>query len=234
MSNVAGNIVVIASNVLFLFPAWKANQKHRYTRAILYVLMMVASIIHHLCLIGYCAFSANVCRKLDFFFAQLLIPVTMLYIIKFPPNLAFLERWLIFLFALALFIVEVLFNEPFFIQLGIALISLALVFAYWIGYAVQRERFTLPCYDWEAFSYGIAFSAVACTLFATQSIWHGGYPVVHAVWHSCAAMGQYWILCIRDAAPKNAVMDKKIPLLGPVGSMRSQVPLRASRLVINF
>lgn len=205
-----GNVALVGSNALFILPAWKASKKHRYTRSPLYILMMIASIVHHLCLIGYCAFSADVCRKGDFFFAQLLIPVTMLYIIKFHEDYAPLERWLIFLFGAALFVVEVKFNEPFVIQLVIALASLLMIFAYWIYYAIELGKCRLPSYDWHAFSYGIGFSTLACALFATQSRWHAGYPWVHAAWHSCAAIGQYWILSIRDAAPKDAVMDTRI------------------------
>ena len=210
------HVLLGASNAVVLIPSCASIYLHRWTRAALYFFMIFASSFYHACNSwpGHCVFEATTSRKIDFFFAQLLIPVTALYIIKFPVKYAFIERWLIMAFALGLFVVEVFSNEPFIVQLIVAFISLALVFAYWIVFAIQSRRAggeaRLPTYDWRAFLMGIAMTSLACGLFVTQKRWHLGYPWVHTIWHTLAALGQYYILCIRNEAPRNAVMDARI------------------------
>ena len=206
-------VLLIYSNLSFLIPALQALKLNRWTMAALYVLMILASSFYHACnnWSGACVLPGNVLRKTDFFFAQLLIVITALYLIQFTPHWAFLERWLILLAAVALFVVEVTLDEPFMAQVIIAGVSFALIVAYWIGYAcTARQRKghrSFPPYDWEAFSLGVALTALACTLFSTQLAWHLGYPWVHSIWHTLAALGQFWILCTRKAAPRDAAMD---------------------------
>lgn len=151
---------------------------------------------------------------MDFFFAQLLIPVTALYIIVFVPRYAFVERWAILFIAFGIFVTEVFLNEPFALQLIIAGGSILAVAIYWICYArfeyLTTGKARLPAYDWDAFATGIAFTALACSLFATQEGWFQGYPWIHTIWHVSAALGQYYILCIRDAGDRFAALDEKV------------------------
>jgi len=209
-------VLLVYSNLCFLLPALQAVKLNRWTMAGLYVLMILASSFYHACncWTGDCVLSATVLRKDDFFFAQLLIIMTALYIIQFSPHWAWLERFLILLAAAALFVVEVTMNEPFAAQCIIAAIAFALIVVYWIGYAcTARSRpghQMFPTYDWEAFSLGVALTALACVLFSTQQAWHLGYPWVHAIWHNLAALGQFWILRTRKAAPRDAAMDAQI------------------------
>ena len=210
-------VLLIYSNLSFLVPALQALKLNRWTMAALYVFMILASSFYHACnnWTGDCVLDADVLRKTDFFFAQLLIVITALYLIQFTPHWAFIERWLILVAALALFVVEVTMDEPFMAQVIIVGVSVALIVGYWIGYACTarwrkgRYRY-FPPYDWEAFALGIALTALACVLFSTQLAWHLGYPWVHSIWHTLAAFGQYWILCTRPAAPRDAAMDARI------------------------
>lgn len=204
--------VVVLSNLIFWLPSWKAWRLNRFTRAILYFIMSLASAFHHLCLGGvWCIFgSATFARKADFLFAQFLIPVTTLYLIKFTRRWAYIERWLIWSFLVALILVEYQFDEPFWMQLIIVGISLVMLLAYWIGYMCIHAQGKFPTYDWYNLSLGFAFSALACVLFSTVSVWPGGYNWIHAIWHILGGFGQYFILCARDAAPKYAVLDRPI------------------------
>jgi hypothetical protein len=221
---VVAKVLLVYSNLAFVLPAIKAYDLNRWTMAGIYVLMILASSFYHACnnWTGDCVLDADVLRKQDFFFAQLLIVMTALYIIQFTAHYAYIERWLILFAAVALFIVEVTMDEPFLAQVIIACASFALIVAYWIVYAcmasanasvaasAKRLNPYFPPYDWEAFALGVALTALACVLFATQRGWHLGYPWVHCIWHTMAALGQYWILCTRKAAPRDAAMDARI------------------------
>ena len=217
--------LLVLSNSFFLIPSIKAKLLNRHTRSVLYFLMIFASSFHHSCIGGInCVLPANFARKLDFFFAQLLIPVTALYLIKFPQRLAFIERYIIWSFMTALVMVEFFLNEPFWMQLVVVGLSVLFLVIYWSIYGcyaqntLSRETGDASCgkgcafpkYDWRNLGLGLALSAMASTLFATQERWPGGYDYVHAVWHTLAALGQYYVLASRDAAPAWAAMDSKI------------------------
>ena len=213
------DVFAVISNAVFLIPCAQAIVLRHWTRAVLYFFMSIISSFYHVCdsWNGTCLLDAVVHRKMDFFFAQLLIPVTALYIIKFKGVWCFLERVVILFVALFLFVVEVVSNEPFIIQVIIAGISFFAIITYWIGFAIYTsyksggKSWGIPEYDWDAFVMAVACTALACVLFATQRMWHGGYGWVHSVWHSLAGLGQYWVLMTRpQKGPVYPVLDKKI------------------------
>lgn len=211
------DVLCVISNVAFIIPSAKSAQLRHWTRAVLFFFMIFASSFYHACnsWSGHCYLDAVIHRKLDFFFAQLLIPVTALYIIKFEGAWCFLERVLIMFAALVLFIVESVSDEPFIIQIIIAASSFFAIIAYWIGYAIYMKNLTgkarIPRYDWSAMALAVACTAFACVLFATQRMWHQGYPWVHSIWHVLAALGQYWVLMTRPKiGPIYPVLDQKI------------------------
>lgn len=210
---VMAKVLVVYSNAAFVMPAVKAFELNRETMAPSYVVMMFFSSFYHTCnnWSGLCVLPANLLRKMDFFMAQYLIMLTALYIIQFTRTWAWVERWLIVATLVALFVVEATLNEPFAAQIIIAGVAALFIIIYWVVYAVTRKNGSrFPPYDWEAFSMGIALLALACVLFSTQRQWHLGYPWVHSVWHVLAALGQYYILCTRRAAPRDAAMDAVI------------------------
>lgn len=204
-------VLTVISNAWFIVPAALAITMYLWTRAWAYILMAFTSGSYHMCnSFNLCLFEANIHRKLDFFYAQLLIPITALALISFSRNRAWIERWIILSFGFGLFIVEVLTDEPFEVQIVVAGISVLMLLIYWAVYAYKYQKF--PPYRWDAFASGFAVTALACVLFATQKNWHAGYPYIHSVWHLLAAAGQYWLL---KAGTKrqdpNAALDKLIP-----------------------
>lgn len=216
MANTGAEVLLVISNAAFIIPSIKAATLHRWTRAILYFLMIFASSFYHSCKSApsTCVFPAPIARKMDFFFAQTLIIVTALYLIYFPARYAFIERWAILLGMFALFVTEVFLNEPFSVQIIVAAISLAVVIIYWCFYARFEYLVTghakIPPYDWDPLVMGIALTALACTLFATQAGWSDGYPWVHSIWHVSAALGQFFVLASRDAGDRMASLDKRV------------------------
>lgn len=223
------DVMLIVSNIVFIVPSIKSVFLHRWTRAALYFLMIIASGSYHLCnSFNVCIFEPRIHRKTDFFFAQLLIPATALYLVYFGLKYAFVERFLLIGFAVAIFVVEILTDEPFILQLAIAGISLTIIIIYWLIYASEKhndwEKINgedgltlcrggeLPPYDWSELVTGIAFTALACSLFATQHVWWNGYGEIHSIWHALAGFAQYFILCSRDAMPRNAAIDSELPI----------------------
>ena len=208
----AKEVFPIISNLFFLVPAAEAVYQRRWTRFMINLLIVVNSSMYHACA-GYtnaCAFDSIAHRHLDFFFAQLTIPLTALYIIDFPEKLLYLERILIIVFAFIIAITQIVWGESNYIQMSLAAASLAMVIIYWIVAALlyfgQRpdEGLTLPKYDWPMFALGIACLALACNLYSTQLQYHGTYWSTHSCWHSVAAMGSYFMLMIWPEKKKDS------------------------------
>lgn len=215
-ASTGADVVLIASNLFFLIPSVEAFRRHRWTRAVIYLFIIAASGTYHACnsFSTTCLFQAATHKRIDFFFAQLIIPLTALYIVYFAPRYRFVERIAILLFALLIFVLEITTGVSFFIQIVLAGVSFLIIAVYWVWYASTARLYTgrarLPPYDWEPFFLGILLTLVACSLFATQSQWHPGYWAVHSIWHTNAAIGQYFILRIKPGAPKFALLDAPI------------------------
>ena len=210
------DVLTILSNFVFLVPMAQAIKKHRWTRAVIYASIILFSSMYHACnsFEGACVFHANFHRQLDFFFAQFVIPATALYIIIFPKEIQFLERILLILFAIAIVLVQVTVGEVFAAQLVITAIAFGCMVVYWSVYALwawaNEEEHYFPHYDWECFAWGLGLTGLSASLFATELQNHNLYWAVHSCWHSLAALGQYYLLCIRPAAPRYANMDRMI------------------------
>ncbi len=208
-----GNVCNVLSNLNFIRAAYKARQLGRITRCISFIYEMLASMSYHACesWSQTCIFEPDFHRKLDFLGAQWIMMDTALYLVCFEDNWLELERWAIFISIVGIAIAEHFINEPFAMQLIIAGIGLSIIFAYWIWYAgFKKKAWVLPDYDWDELCIGVALTAVACVLFATQSNWPRGYDWVHAVWHLVGSEGQLHLLGIKKAAPKHAVLDRHI------------------------
>ena len=211
-------ILTVLSNYFFIVPTVTAFFKeYRWTRGCIYIAIMVFSSMYHVCnsFEGMCVFDAHFHRQLDFFFAQFVIPATALYIIIFPRNCLFLERFLFIAFAIGIVLIQVTAGEVFTAQLVLVAAAFALILVYWIAYATwkwgsQKQRPSLPDYDWENFYWGIALTAIASSLFATESQNPSFRWAIHSLWHALAALGQHFLLQIRPPAPRYANMDALI------------------------
>lgn len=210
-------MLTILSNLAFLLPFSEAFfYKHRYTRAMLYLGVIVFSSLYHTCnsFSNACVLNANALRQWDYFFAQFTIPATALYVIYFPKGWEALERVLLIVFAVTIAILQSTAGEGLVAQLSICAVAFGLILVYWVGYAVwelsQGKDPDLPPYDWENFGYGIALTGLASSLFVVEALNHNMRWSIHSVWHILGALGQFWILKIRAPAPKYAVMDAMI------------------------
>jgi hypothetical protein len=194
------DVVTIVSNAVFLVPAAEAVYKRRWTRFMIYLLVLVCSTMYHACSAfnSACVFDALTHRRLDFFFAQLIIPVSALYVVYFTPQWRFLERIFTIAFAFVILILLLTVGDSMYVQMALAGGALAIILVYWIGYAASSGGGHMPPYEWDYFGMAIALTAASCVLYATQLQYHLMYAWVHACWHSLAAMGQFFFLLIRE------------------------------------
>lgn len=217
MSSQAEYVLTIISNAFFIIPTIEAFRKHRYTRAMLYIGVIVFSSMYHTCssFYGACAFNANFHRQLDYFFAQFTIPATALYIIIFPQEILFLERVLLIIYAVLVVILQSQLGEVLLGQLILVASSFGFIILYWGVYALYQWSHTkngpyFPDYDWNQFVWGIGLTAVASSLFVVEAEGPDARWASHSIWHIVGALGQFFILRIREDAPRYANMDSLI------------------------
>lgn len=88
-------LALTLSNLTFLVPALRALQFQNYSRFFICMLIAFVSSFYHACkpLNGVCLFPYSVLWFLDFEFATLLIPATLLYFIPFGPIYQYSPAW---------------------------------------------------------------------------------------------------------------------------------------------
>ena len=214
----AGNpadVLTIISNLFFLFPAIQAWMGQVWVLVMLYVLIIVNSSMYHACnsFASLCVFPSLTHRMMDFFFAQLIIPATAFTLILMPKALRGLQTMTFIAIAFVIFVIQIAVGESIYIQMGIALGSLAAIVLYWIIYATKAAAtegaFAFPPYDWGHLLMGICMTATACSLYASEMQYHLLYWAVHSCWHAIAAYGQVFILMCRpmDVTQEYAVLN---------------------------
>jgi len=187
---------------------------------------------------GHCLIEAVWHRHLDFFFAQLLIPVITLHLVQFSAWWAFLERILLLTAAFVIFMVQLAVGESIYIQMVISAVCLAGLVAYWIVYAVwnayknPEEGLKLPDYHWENLGWGIGLLAIACSLFGAQMQYHLIYWAVHSCWHVNAGMGLLFVMLSKDKPEGAEYKSLDVELVGDGAAQRRHHPLpqRVSQL----
>jgi hypothetical protein len=216
------DVLLIVSNLAFLIPAIKGiymykgkgaaakpwRLRHRtivLVASAIYIAIILASGTYHMCnsYSATCLFGAATHKSIDFFFAQLVIPLSALILIGVTAEWSALDWWWMVFFGALLFVLEITVGEGFVVQMALALSCFALLATYWIGYAVQSKRgktgrWAFPKYNWDNFIMGISITFMAVSLFATQMQWHSGYWAIHSTWHVLGALGQYFLLTSWD------------------------------------
>ena len=208
------DVLTIISNAAFFLPASKAAQQRHWTMTCVYLLIIVCSSIYHTCnsFHGMClGLPPHVPRFMDFFFAQLVIPLTALYVIELPDVLYWVKRVAIVTFGFAIFLLLQYFETSLTVQIALAGISFALIFVYWAVYASIYKK--LPDYRWDYFCLAIGLTALSSSLFVVQLIMPRFYWAIHSVWHVNAAFGQYFLLLIwPEKDPERLVPAKYVAL----------------------
>lgn len=201
----AVDVLLILSNLAFLIPSTVAIFWNRWTRAVAYFMVVIWSSAYHTCRSygALCVLPFGTLKNLDFFWADLGIPLTALYLINFKPRYQWIERWLIIAFGMGVFILQIKTDGELLPQAIICGVSLSIVLLYWLIWE-------MPTYDWSAIAAGIAFTIVSILMFTTQGAFMLGYWGVHSIWHVLGAFGQTYFLMCKEPASPYAAIDAKI------------------------
>jgi hypothetical protein len=224
----------IASNLAFVFPAVEAAERQFWPEAIIYFAVVLCSSLYHGCNsfggTGCIGLPPHLLRDMDFYTAQLCIPLIALYAIK-----PWADSWYAFktialsVVAMALFFAQRYWGNAPDVQLLVAGLSFGAIFVYWGLYVLRQLRSTskvthyLPKYRWSYFALGIGLSGAAVSLYAAEMLNHQMYWAIHSCWHLDAALGQLMLLKIWPRKEKRLYHDKKddhkgkrVVLLGPL------------------
>jgi hypothetical protein len=214
--------LLVVSNAAFLLPAYKAWRMHLHTRLFIFLCILIFSSWYHACFdVGdyqgehhdnvWCAFRHTTHRALDFFFAKMLVPLTGLYLVVFPPRYAYLERY--YLYVNALLCVLIGIESYFAAKYGtvsphewvsasisdsqeyvpLVLSVAAFVMAQWLYVSLVHRL--VPMYDWPDLLLGLLFQAGGLVLYWQQERQPAEYYwIIHSLWHLFSALGQYWLL----------------------------------------
>ena len=205
------DILMILSNFMFLLPMYGAYKQNRFTRMWVFFWMIWASFFYHLCdSFAVCIFSFITHHHLDFFFAQNLILLTILYFINFSQNYPWVERGLIILGMIIVVILQITLPSDLIVQAGLVVAALIVVVVYWIIYAMSVGKGKIPKYEWDMILIGLGLTFCSIMLYSYQSTFLDAYAYIHSLWHILAACGQYYLLYIKPAAAKYRSVDSRI------------------------
>ena len=196
-------LLPILSNLPF---AWGAVRWFKYgsmLRAFHFMLIaLVTSPLYHLCTgFGACAFDAHFLHVLDFWTAELTIPLIALYFIEF--RLPYVEKWLIAISVVALGFIVATTESSFAGQAIVAGVSLGVVALYVVWYRLAHGHW--PRYDLQQLTLGLGFTALGVCFFVVQEWWPPYYGYNHSYWHALVGAGGAFIVGIRP--PRDPMLN---------------------------
>ncbi len=244
--------MLMVSNFALLLPIWRALQIRQYMRAFVFAGSMVSSFFYHLCkpANGFCVIPYYALGNFDFLFAILQLVVTGLYLIPFDEvyvdpsgeftskgaagailkrhSLRHIEDLIILSYGFFIAIRLSLGHNGYltFSLVGgsvMAIVFIALIYNY-VAYGIR------PHFDWLDLVIAFALLTVGATLFIVQEFMsHHVYWIVHSIWHTCAAIGQFYLLDSRNWQYRGVISLKQsethfpapVPVVDPVYSQPS-------------
>lgn len=189
------DIWLTLSNLLFILPAFESIWRGRFTRFFVYISIIFFSSSYHMCdsFPLTCFFSFEIHIKLDFFFAQLVIPLSALYLINFG-YFSFIEKWSIYIYAIAIAVTLLLDMDQRIAQFLISGSAFIILIFYWV-------IFGFPRYNYINLSLGISMTVLAVCLFFIQDKFVSYYWASHSLWHVLGALGQFFLLKAKNKQP---------------------------------
>jgi predicted membrane channel-forming protein YqfA (hemolysin III family) len=150
---------------------------------------------------------------MDFYFAELTIPLLALHLIYWPKVLRPLHHVLIILAAFVMVLLKHAMGPEgdMLTQAFVGGFSAALLIGYWAGYALYHRahygRARFPPYNWWWLTSGLVMMVTGYIMFSLQNLLYWNYDYVHSIWHSCVALGAWGL---QRAMPPSD--DKTVPL----------------------
>jgi hypothetical protein len=150
-------VLSVASNLFFWVPAYDAlfNLGY-YTLGSIAALVPITSGTYHGCKSGWtaCPFGFPFLKAVDFYFAELFLPLLALHLIHWPKVLRPLHHVLIILVAFVMALLKHAMGPEgdMTTQAIVGGFSAVLLTGYWAGYAIYRKRIygkaAFPPYNW--------------------------------------------------------------------------------------
>lgn len=153
---------------------------------------------------GKSLFSFKTLHHLDFWFAQMIMILNLLYLIDFSLQQYWIEWVLIFISGVTLVVLQITLPGELAVQAAICVVFFAGIAVYWFVYAKTKGNGRLPHYDWSALTLAISLLAGSTLLYTAQTIWPNIYWLSHSFWHISAALGSHYMFFIKLPAPKYA------------------------------
>ena len=186
--------LTVISNLSLLIPATIAFKYRRIFRCFVLILETIVSSLYHLCdYSGNCLFPFQTLHNFDFSLAQLLIVLTVLYLITFEEGYEWIEWLLIFISICVIIVLQSSFSGELAVQAGVVGACALIVVGYWLIWGV-------PEYHWEYFSAGIILVSASSMFYAFQGVNPSAYWAIHSLWHVTGAMGISFIFFIKKPA----------------------------------
>jgi len=193
-------LLPIFSNLVFLAPSARALEWEYPIDSFLWALVaLFTSPSYHLCY-GFdaCLWSVDKHRVVDFWSAEMAMPVVALYFIRFRTP--FIRTWFLLVSFLAIGLLVTGTDSSFMNQAVIAAVSGAVVVAYLLWHNWAHGYF--PEYDMKQLVLGIGFLVMGICFFVVQEWWPPYYGYNHAYWHACDGIGIYFMIGIRPPNSK--------------------------------
>lgn len=176
-------VFTVISNAALFIPAYTAYKYKRIFRAPTLFIEAIVSALYHLCdYSGHCLFQFQTLQYFDFFFAQLLIVLSGLYLIHFKRNYEWIEWIMIFIFMCAIVVLQVVLPGELYVQAGLIAAIVIILITYWYIFGVPR-------YNLFYLALATMFLSMSAILFSYQTCYPEGYWDIHSLWHILGALG---------------------------------------------
>lgn len=199
------------SNAALFIPAFTAFRFRRIFRCPVLFTEAIVSALYHLCdYSSTCLFGFQTLHYLDFFFAELLIVSSTLYLIDFGDQL-WVEWLLFFISIVGIVVLQITLPAELYVQAGIVAVMVLIVAVYWFIWGVPRYR-------WDYFTLGISLISGSVMLFTIQGIWPEAYWATHSLWHAAGALGMHYLFYIKE--PARLIQNAASAIPTPIVTLR--------------
>lgn len=182
---------MLLSHLPYLVTIFVAYIFGRYIQVVGYSLSLISSLAYHLCEADMlCIWTFTTMVRIDLFFSQMALPLTMMTFIRFKSVL----HELVITFAFMAIQFADLIQDPYVsghtLQYVVAGGSFGLVLAYWAWSGVVKPRLTggevgaeFPHYNWNLILIGLIISVMSFSLFRLHDLYPSQYGLLHTGWH---------------------------------------------------
>jgi len=193
------------------------------------VVALFTSPAYHLCFgFGACLWSVGKHRVVDFWSAEMAMPVVGLHFVEFRA--AFARKWILWLSLIIIGLLVTGTGSTFMGQAIIGGVSGIGVILYLCWYRAVHEYW--PDYDMVQLTLAIGFLALGVCFFVVQDWWPPYYGYNHSYWHASIAVGVYFSIGILPPHSQLLNLDSRITIAARL--VNDAIPLPAPKWLPKF